>query len=205
MPPESSQVYPKSGYLRPRRQHGTMRSLDNVPMRNSTAMGDAHGNPSHASKVNYMPQQVLYPTLPELTSPSPSSVERESYSPTSSEIDALEEISFDYEIQSNNLIDNAGTPTVASKLASSANYIQDDTASTTSSSYLSLPDTMHEFLVDAPKSLAELLHLAWRTLCPRMQSYVLDMLIKCRSSMPIGLGRCPFYRAVGANQGRCAL
>lgn len=162
MPPEPSQAYRKNGW------HD---SLDKVPMRSHIPTGESRlDRGASSSRSNHPPQEVVYPKLSGLPPPSPPSVGRQSnYSPTPSDIDALEESYFDYEIQSQSLIDDAGIPTVASHIASSANYIQDDAASTASSTYLSLPDTVEDTLVDAPKStLKERLHLAWRMLCPRM-------------------------------------
>lgn len=156
MSPEAPQASSKRAW----HQHNKNRlnnnkSLDHVPMRSQTS----------SSRARDLPQQVLYPKLIGLPSPSPPPVEPQSYSPTSSEIDALEASYFDYEAQSSNAVDGPGISTVASQKASSANYIQDDdTDSTTSSSYLSLPDTADGTLVDAPKSLKDRLRSVWRML-----------------------------------------
>lgn len=137
---------------------------------------------------------MLYPQLPEL----PLALRAESYSPTSSEVDALEESFYDYEIQSSN---------VAQK-ASSANYNyinDDDTDSTTSSTYLSLPDTADDTLADAPRSLKDRLRFVWRMLCLYMRCPVPCVLIKCSSSIPTRAARRSFCRPLGVAQGRCSL
>lgn len=175
MPPEPSHRFPKIGVLQVPRNQRINRSLDDVPMRTGQRQKASKDDTSHdnggpsSSRTRNLPKQVVYPQLPTLSTSSSSATEQEeSYSPTTSEIDALEESFFDYEIQSSNVLDNVGPgiSAVAAQQASSANYIQnndDDASSTTSSSYLSLPETADETLVEAPKSLKERLHSVWRT------------------------------------------
>lgn len=181
MPPEQPQAYRRSARLQVRTSYQSSRALDNVPMRTRTLTREPQdGGAASSADSSHAPQaslsqlkRVLYPELPlhppsAPPSPLPSPADEHSYSPTLSEIDALDQTFLDYELQSDGILDNArALPVVPAPGASSANYLQDDSDSTTSSSYVSVPDTADETLVNAPRSrsLQERLHCAWRTSC----------------------------------------
>lgn len=108
-----------------------------------------------------------------------------SYSPTSSEADALEASFYDY--------DDLALPPVAS--SADYNYIKDDDDD----------EEDDNTLVDAPTSLKDRLRFAWRMLhlrTPPAAGTTLRADQKCASSMPTGAGRRPLYRPVGVAQGR---
>lgn len=140
------------------------RSLDNVPTRNQRTLQVPRGHSSRLGQADVADQstQTVSNVSSQGVQSSAPQPDQESYSPTSSDIDALNESFFEFDIQSS-VTEGETSSKSASQNASSVNYTQ-ITRSQSPTSILSQSSSMNDLELHMPDSIEDRLQIIWRKL-----------------------------------------
>lgn len=159
MPPQEPRKWEAFGFDKSsqHRHRQTNTFLDNIPVRNSLKTPQIAEESPLAAEAK---PPRLQPTNPHGSLWAPS--DDESYSPTASEFDALEESICDYETQST-LAEDTNASQIVSHVSSSASYSHDAGARFIAS-FPSLSRSVDESEPQMARSLEDRLRLVWRRL-----------------------------------------
>lgn len=162
-PPDIREKFDRNASRRDR--HASNRFLDNIPIRNS--LGSEH--PRHTTEgrplvpVAHLSRRTESPMTSQ-SSQWEQSDDDESYSPTASEVDALEESICDYETQSTLAESTDVSQSVShTTYVGSASYLHDGETES-GITYPSLSGYIDEPEPQKPSSLIDRLRLIWREL-----------------------------------------